>query len=103
MQRLLATTLSVFFVVAAQAQSEQPFDVEVITSFDEPWAMAFLPDGRMLVTEKKGNVRIVSQDGESNRSIRGVPDVNYGGQGGLGDVAIHPDFAENGVLYLSYV
>jgi glucose/arabinose dehydrogenase len=103
MQRLLATTLSVFLAVAAQAQSELPFDVETITSFDEPWAMAFLPDGRMLVTEKKGSVRIVSQDGETNKGVRGVPDVNYGGQGGLGDVAIHPDFADNGVLYLSYV
>ena len=101
--RTLLTTLTVFLAVAAQAQSELPFNVEAITSFDEPWAMAFLPDGRMLVTEKKGNVRIVTQDGESNRPVRGVPDVNYGGQGGLGDVAIHPDFAENGVLYLSYV
>ncbi len=103
MRTLAATTLTVFVVVAAQAQSELPFEVEVITSFDEPWAMAFLPDGQMLVTEKKGSVRIVTQDGEQSRPLRGVPDVAYGGQGGLGDVAIHPDFAENGVLYLSYV
>ena len=101
--RTLLTTLTLFLAVAAHAQSELPFDVETITSFDEPWAMAFLPDGRMLVTEKKGSVRIVSQDGETNKGVRGVPDVNYSGQGGLGDVALHPDFAENGVIYLSYV
>jgi glucose/arabinose dehydrogenase len=103
LMRTLVTTFGVFLAVAAQAQSELPFDVEPITSFDEPWAMAFLPDGRMLVTEKKGNLLIVNQDGQKSRAVRGVPDVAYGGQGGLGDVAVHPDFAENGVVYLSYV
>jgi len=103
MRRILLTTLGVFLVAGAQAQNELPFDVEPITSFDEPWAVAFLPDGRMLVTEKKGNLLIVTQDGQKSRPVRGVPDVDYGGQGGLGDVALHPDFAENGVLYLSYV
>lgn len=84
-------------------QTDVPFNVEPITRFDEPWAMAFLPDGRMLVTEKKGSVRIVTQDGQKSRAIRGVPDVDYGGQGGLGDIALHPDFAENKIIYLSYV
>jgi glucose/arabinose dehydrogenase len=86
----------------AQAQTELPFEVTAVTSFDEPWALAFLPDGRMLVTEKKGNLFIVTQDGQKSRGIGGMPDVAYGGQGGLGDVAIHPDFAENNVIYLSY-
>lgn len=102
MKRLLATTLSVFLIAGAQAQSDLPFDVEPITSFDEPWALAFLPDGRMLVTERKGNLLIVTQDGQKSRPLRGIPDVDYGGQGGLGDVALHPDFAENGLVYLSY-
>lgn len=102
MKRLLATTISVIAVACAQAQSDLPFEVEAITSFDEPWAMAFLPDGRMLVTEKKGNLLIVNQIGQKTRPVRGVPDVDYGGQGGLGDVALHPDFAENGLVYLSY-
>ena len=103
MNRLLATTLGVFLMAGAYAQSDLPFAVEPITSFDEPWALAFLPDGRMLVTEKKGNLYIVNQQGQKTRAIRGVPDVDYGGQGGLGDVAVHPDFAGNGLVYLSYV
>jgi glucose/arabinose dehydrogenase len=102
MKQLFAMALSVFLTAGVQAQSDLPFNIEVITSFDEPWALAFLPDGRMLVTEKKGNLLIVSQDGEKSRSVGGIPDVDYGGQGGLGDVALHPDFAENGLIYLSY-
>ncbi|MDZ7645564.1 MAG: PQQ-dependent sugar dehydrogenase [Woeseiaceae bacterium] len=101
-RRLLTTILSVLLVACAQAQSDRPFDVDVITSFDEPWALAFLPDGRMLVTEKKGNLYIVTQDGEKSGSVDGMPDVAYGGQGGLGDVVPHPDFAANNVIYLSY-
>ncbi len=85
------------------ASQDQPFIVEAVTSFDEPWAMTFLPDGRMLVTEKKGNLRIVSQKGEKSFPIGGLPDVGYGGQGGLGDVALHPDFKKNGLVYLSFV
>ena len=102
MKRLLATTLSVFLIACAQAQSDLPFEIQPITSFDEPWAMAFLPDGRMLVTEKKGNLYIVNQQGQKTRAISGVPDVDYGGQGGLGDVALHPDFEDNNMIYLSY-
>ena len=94
MNRLLAITLSVFLIASAQAQSDLPFNVEPITSFDEPWALAFLPDGRMLVTERKGSLFIVGQDGEKSRRVGGVPDVDYGGQGGLGDVALHPDIGK---------
>ncbi len=101
-RRLFVIGVSLFMAAGARAQTELPFEVEPITSFDEPWALAFLPDGRMLVTEKKGNLFIVTQDGEKSRGIRGMPDVAYGGQGGLGDVALHPDFAENNTIYLSY-
>ena len=93
---------SILMAAGAQAQTDLPFEVESITSFDEPWALAFLPDGRMLVTEKKGNLFIVTQNGEKSPDIDGVPDVAYGGQGGLGDIAMHPDFIENNVIYLSY-
>lgn len=101
-RRLFAIGLVLFMTAEAQAQADVPFEVEVVTSFDEPWALAFLPDGRMLVTEKKGNLFIVTQNGEKSRSIGGVPDVAYGGQGGFGDVALHPDFATNHLIYLSY-
>jgi aldose sugar dehydrogenase len=99
---VLLATLSLFVTAGAQAQSEQPFNVEVVADFNEPWALAFLPDGRMLVTEKTGNVLIVTQGGQKTRPIAGVPDVAYYGQGGLGDIALHPDFANNGLVYLSY-
>jgi glucose/arabinose dehydrogenase len=102
MKRLLVTTLCAFLITAAQAQDDLPFDVQPITSFDQPWALAFLPDGRMLVTEVKGSLLVVGQDGQKSRSVSGMPDVDYGGQGGLGDVALHPDFADNGIIYLSY-
>jgi glucose/arabinose dehydrogenase len=65
--------------------------------------MAFLPDGRMLVTEKKGRLAVVADDGTSLGAVRGIPDVDYLGHGGLGDVVLHPDFASNGLVYLSYV
>ncbi len=96
--------LAVFLFASGNvnAQDDLPFDVSVVADFDEPWALAFLPDGRMLVTEKKGNLFIVTQDGDKSRPIGGLPDVDYGGQGGLGDVMVHPDFADSGVIYLSY-
>jgi glucose/arabinose dehydrogenase len=100
--RLLAGILSLCAFTTTQAQGELPFTVEPVASFDEPWALAFLPDGRMLVTEKKGRLFIVSRDGQKSRPIAGLPDVDYGGQGGLGDVALHPDFAKNNTIYLSY-
>ena len=67
---------AIFAFHTSHAQDSLPFDVTAITQFDEPWAMAFLPDGRMLVTEKKGSLQLVGQDGQSFGSIRGVPDVD---------------------------
>lgn len=104
MRRNLFAALAALLLVTgtACAQDELPFDVTVVTSFDEPWALTFLPDGRMLVTEKKGRLFIVTQDGRKLRPVGGLPDVVYGGQGGLGDVALHPDFENNGIIYISY-
>ena len=99
---LLATAFGLYMTAVAQAQSNLPFKVEAVASFDEPWALAFLPDGRMLVTEMKGNLFIVPQQGKEATKVAGVPDVDYGGQGGLGDVVLHPKFAENRLVYLSY-
>ena len=78
-----------------------PFTVTQVADFDIPWAMAFLPDGRMLVTEQRGMLKLYTPGGAS-ADIRGVPEVSWFGQGGLGDVVLHPDFASNGLVYLSY-
>ncbi|MBN1238410.1 MAG: PQQ-dependent sugar dehydrogenase [Gammaproteobacteria bacterium] len=78
------------------------FDATPVAQFDEPWAMAFLPDGRLLVTEMSGSLKLHSVEQGSAGEIRGVPAVSYGGQGGLGDVVLHPDFENNGLVYLSY-
>src|SRR5690606_30432684 len=77
------------------------FEVSVVAQFDGPWAMAFLPDDRLLVTEMRGDLKLLSSDG-SVGDVRGVPEVSHGGQGGLGDVVLHPGFADNGLVYLSY-
>lgn len=84
----------------AQAAT-RPFEISVQGDFDEPWAMTFLPDGRLLVTEKKGALIVHTPGGKSSR-IPGVPKVDYGGQGGFGDVVLHPQFAANNLVYLSY-
>jgi aldose sugar dehydrogenase len=78
-----------------------PVNVEHLAALNEPWGMEFLPDGRLLVTEKPGNLRIYA-DGKLSEPIGGVPKVAYREQGGLLDVAIDPDFARNGLVYLSY-
>ncbi len=67
-----------------------------------PWGLAFLPDGRMLVTERPGRLRIVSGDGRISEPLAGVPRVFAQGQGGLLDVALDPNFASNRLVYLSY-
>jgi glucose/arabinose dehydrogenase len=75
--------------------------VESLATLDNPWAMAFLPDGRLVITEKPGKLRIYS-DGKLSEAIGGVPKVEYHEQGGLLDVAVDPDFANNQFVYLSY-
>src|SRR5262245_41189590 len=67
-----------------------------------PWAIDFLPDGNMIVTEREGKMRIVSRTGGLGEPLQGLPDVDVGGQGGLLDVALHPDFARNRLVYWSY-
>jgi aldose sugar dehydrogenase len=67
-----------------------------------PWGIAFLPDGRMLVTERPGRLRIIGRDGKLSAPLSGVPRVHAVGQGGLLDVALDPSFARNQVIYLSF-
>lgn len=89
-------------VAAAQPANGQPFVATEVATFDEPWAMTFLPDGRLLVTEKEGKLKLLDVASKRIGEISGVPEVDYGGQGGLGDVVLHPKFASNGLIYLSY-
>ncbi|MGH8634490.1 MAG: PQQ-dependent sugar dehydrogenase, partial [Burkholderiales bacterium] len=77
--------------------------VKVVEGLEHPWGLAFLPDGRMLVTERPGRLRVVGQDGRLDpQAVSGLPQIAAHGQGGLMDVALHPRFAENHLVYLSY-
>lgn len=80
----------------------QPFTVTPVADFNAPWAMTFLPDGRMLVTEKAGRMLLVSADGQNKQSISGIPSVDSAGQGALKDVVLHPQFAQNRMVYFSF-
>jgi len=98
---------------APEAQALPSFDVTgtdgmVLTAtpletFDNPWAMTFLPDGRSVVTEKGGGIWLLGAGGTKAGAITGGPSVEARGQGGLGDIILHPDFAETGEVYISYV
>jgi glucose/arabinose dehydrogenase len=78
-----------------------PFRVDPVGSFDSPWAIAFLPDGRALVTEVQGRLKLRQMDGRVD-DVAGIPAVAAGGQGGLLDVAPAPDFAASGLVYITY-
>jgi glucose/arabinose dehydrogenase len=79
-----------------------PFQVQVVADFESPWAMTFLPDGRMFVTEKSGTLYLLSADGQQRRQVAGIPTVAADGQGGLLDVVLHPGFTQNRLVYFSY-
>ncbi|MCX7891825.1 MAG: PQQ-dependent sugar dehydrogenase [Burkholderiales bacterium] len=106
--RLVLAALALAAALPAIAQTVQTEDyaVRVITlarGLDHPWGLAFLPDGRMLVTERAGRLRIVGADGKLEpKPVSGVPAVEEFGQGGLLDVALHPKFRENGLVYLTF-
>ena len=94
--------------VPASAQTIKTQDhairvVKVVEGLEYPWGLAFLPDGRMLVTERPGRMRIVGKDGKLDpQPVAGLPSISATGQGGLLDVALHPRFAENGLVYFSF-
>jgi aldose sugar dehydrogenase len=74
----------------------------IARGLEHPWGLAFLPDGRMLVTERPGRLRVVSKEGQISEPLSGVPRVFARGQGGLLDVALAPDFASSRLVYLTY-
>ena len=100
MSRLLTTLLlcSLF----APALAAEPKLVGVARGLTNPWAVAFLPDGRFLVTERAGRMRIVERDGSLSEPLAGLPAVDAGGQCGLLDVVLDPKFADNAWVYWSY-
>jgi glucose/arabinose dehydrogenase len=79
------------------------FSVDTIASgLENPWGIAFLPDGRMLVTELNGQIRIIKDGKLLDETVSNVPPVAAAGQGGLLDIKLHPDYANNGWIYLTY-
>ena len=76
--------------------------VKVVEGLNHPWSVAFLPDGRMLVTERPGRLRTVTNGRLDAAPVEGLPPIAQHGQGGLHDVALHPDFSKNSLVYLSY-
>lgn len=76
--------------------------VEVATGLATPWSLAFLPDGRLLVTERPGRLRIVAPNGDLSPPLAGLPTVHARGQGGLLDLVLSPDFADDNLIYFSY-
>src|SRR3984893_5311824 len=106
-----ATLLAASFRIAAGtrggdvsfASSAGQLEVQTVASgLVNPWALAFLPDGRMLVTERPGRIRIVTSEGQLSPPLKGVPDVWASGQGGLHDVAIDTSFAQNRTIYFCF-
>lgn len=89
---------------AAVQGDARPFTVQPVADFDEPWAMTFLPDGsHALITEKGGKLKLWRVSDNRLTEVGGVPAVSAGGQGGLGDIVLHPNFASNNMVYLSWV
>jgi glucose/arabinose dehydrogenase len=84
-------------------KSDVPLDIKAVASgLQNPWAFEFLPDNRILVTERSGNLRIVGADGKISAPLKGLPPVFFEGQGGLLDVALDPQFATNRTIYWSF-
>lgn len=82
---------------------KQAFTVETVAEgLERPWGLAFLPDGKMLVTEKAGRLRIVAPDGKLAAPVAGLPKVDARGQGGLFDVAVATDFAKTRMVYFTF-
>jgi glucose/arabinose dehydrogenase len=84
------------------AAAAKPFVETVMADFESPWAMAFLPDGRLLVTEKTGKLLLVSADAKQIATIATIPGVDSAGQGGLMDVVLSPGFAKDRLVYFSF-
>jgi len=108
MNKIGVILISILFfnslVIAEEIYSSEKhsFTIDtVVDGLEYPWAVEFLPDGRILVTEKPGRLRIID-NGKLLEPVKGVPKVKYKGQGGLLDIALDPDYAKNQIIYISY-
>ena len=101
-QRASAPIAAASAVPTPAVETLAPFEVQTLQTFRHPWAMAVLPDNRLLVTEKSGKLWWADPRTLQKHEITGVPAVEDAGQGGLGDVVLHPDFDHNQWIYLSY-
>ena len=106
MRHLILATVAVAACTSAQRPDTAPagttpFAITPLADFDSPWAMTFLPDRRMLVTEKDGRMLLVSADGKARQTVATIT-VDAAGQGGLMDVVLAPDFATSKRVYFSY-
>ncbi len=102
---LIALLLAVAGVAQAQIYRSEAHAfvvTRVVTGLEHPWSVAFLPDGRMLITEREGRLRIAKDGKLEPQLVAGLPPVAPHGQGGLMDVALHPGFAQNGLVYFSF-
>ncbi|WP_394221319.1 PQQ-dependent sugar dehydrogenase [Alteromonas gracilis] len=110
---IAAAVLATSFTAWAQSGSTMQVEMkgskgtmltgDVRSTFDSPWAMTFLPDGHSLVTEKSGTLWLLDKNQQKRFEVSNVPRVTAMGQGGLGDVIIHPEFATNDTIYISYI
>lgn len=113
MQKLMLVLAVATLLLPGEAQVAEPKEfrsekhnfrlVPISEPLDQPWGLAFLPDGRMLVTQKEGKIRIVGENGRLSAPLRGLPRIQEYGQGGLLDVALHPKFSQNRLIYLSHI
>lgn len=98
-----AATLLIAFVLLHVPVKAQSVRLETVASgLQNPWAVAFLPDGRFLVTERKGQLRVIEPGGRIGKPLEGLPEVATGGQGGLLDLVLDADFAINRTLYFCF-
>lgn len=111
MSHILRTAfLVVLLSIPGRTLDAQTFETEhyrlrvatVAEGLVKPWGLAWLPDGRMLVTEKPGRLRIVSTGGDLSTPVKGLPEIASGGQGGLLDILVDPKFAENRTVYFTF-
>lgn len=108
MRALLLSAIALSFAASASAKTitgsaGSEIEITELETFDGPWAMTFLPDGRLLVTEQSGALWLVGRDGKKLGKIGNLPEVTERGQGGMGDIILDPDFKNNKQVYISYV